>query len=263
LARVESEVAASHAYDPRVRIDLNADVGESFGAWELGEDETLIPLVTSVNIACGFHAGDPLTIGRTVATAVRAGAAIGAHPGYADLPGFGRREVDLPAAEIEALVLYQLGALAGFVSAAGGELRHVKPHGALYNRSARDPATAEAVARAVRGFSADLILVGLSGSASLAAAEGAGLKTAAEAFADRAYEPDGTLRSRRLEGAVLDDPEACAEQARRIVRERRPEADTLCIHGDRPGATARAAAVRRALEADGAEIRALDVRRSA
>jgi UPF0271 protein len=238
-----------------VRIDLNADVGEAFGAWSLGEDARLIPLVSSVNVACGFHAGDPLVIERTVARAVAASVAVGAHPGYPDLAGFGRREMDVAAPELEAAIVYQVGALAAFARAAGTELRHVKPHGALYNRAARDAATAEVVARAVRRVSAELVLVGLAGSVSLDAGRARGLAVAAEAFADRAYEPDGSLRPRTMDGAVLDDPEACARQALAIVGNPAVDADTLCVHGDRPGAAERAAAVRGALESAGYEIR--------
>ena len=247
-----------------MRIDLNADVGESFGAWRMGADEELIPLVSSVNVACGFHAGDPLVIERTVALAARSGAAIGAHPGYPDLAGFGRREFDMAPDELEAAVLYQVAAVAGFVRAAGSELSHVKPHGALYNRAARDALVAGAVARAVRRFSAELVLVGLAGSQLLDAGRAEGLSVAGEAFADRAYESDGSLRSRRLPGAVLADPDAAAGQALRIVREGRVSsfhgtevevrAETLCIHGDTPDAVAYARAVRRCLEEAGVRI---------
>jgi UPF0271 protein len=237
-----------------VRIDLNADVGEGFGSWSLGEDASLIPLVSSVNVACGAHAGDPVVIERTVARARDAGVAVGAHPGYPDLAGFGRRELDMDTAELEASVVYQVGAVAAFARAAGTELRHVKPHGALYNRAARDAATADAIARAVRRVSRDLVLVGLAGSVGLDAGRAVGLSVASEAFADRAYEPDGSLRSRRAAGAVIDDPDACAGQALAIIREGRIRADTLCVHGDRPGATDRARAVRAALEAAGVTI---------
>jgi len=241
-----------------MRIDLNADVGESFGAWSLGEDARLIPIVSSVNIACGFHAGDPQVMERTVARAVAANVAIGAHPGYPDLAGFGRREMEMALTDLETAIVYQVGALAAFARAAGTDLRHVKPHGALYNRAARDIATAEAVARAVKRVSPDLVLVGLAGSVGLDAGRTLGMDVAAEAFADRAYEPDGSLRSRHLDGAVIDDPEACARQALAIVRDGRVHADTLCVHGDRPGAFDRAAAVRAALEAERVEIRPFD-----
>jgi UPF0271 protein len=239
----------------RPAIDLNADVGEGFGPWPMGEDEALIPIVSSVNIACGFHAGDPLVIDRTIRLALAAGVAIGAHPGYPDREGFGRRDLAMSAEELEAAVLYQVAALSGMVAAAGGRLRHVKAHGALYNRAAVDPLVAEPVARAVRRISADLILVGPPGSALLSAGSGAGLSVAAEGFADRAYEADGSLRSRRLPGALHADPAVAAAQATALAADGRYA--TLCIHGDTPGAAAIARAVREALEAGGHRVTAL------
>jgi UPF0271 protein len=248
----------------RTTIDLNADVGEGFGPWPMGDDEGLIPVVSSVNVACGFHAGDPVVIARTIGVALRAGVAVGAHPGYPDLAGFGRREMELSADELETALVYQIGAVEALARAAGTELRHVKPHGALYNRAARDPETAVIVARAVRAVSADLVLVGLTGSASLDAGRAAGLGVAAEAFADRAYEPNGSLRSRRLDGALIGDPAAAAARAVRLVVDGeveatdgsllRLDADTLCIHGDTPGAAVIARAVRAALQAAGVAI---------
>jgi UPF0271 protein len=245
-------------------IDLNADVGESLGPWLMGEDARLIPLVSSVNVACGAHAGDPLTIQRTVATAVAHGIAIGAHPGYPDLVGFGRRDLDMAADELEASIVYQVGAVAAFARTMGSELRHVKPHGALYNRAARDRSVADSIARAVRSISPDLILVGLAGSAILEAGTEAGLSVAAEAFADRAYEPDGSLRSRRLPGAILPTPQAAASQAVAIAQGQHVQAhdgtdvqvraETICIHGDTPDAAEVARAVRAALEAAGIAI---------
>jgi UPF0271 protein len=250
-----------------MRIDLNADVGESLGPRPVGDDAALIPLVTSVNIACGFHAGDPRTIERTVALAVAAGAAIGAHPGYPDLEGFGRRDMEMAPEDLEAAIIYQVGAVGAFARAAGAELRHVKAHGALYNRAATDPVVAAAAARAVRRCSADLVLVGLAGSALLGAGLDAGLRVAAEAFPDRAYEPDGTLRSRTLTGAVLTVSDAVAERAVRMARDGvviavdgsrvKLRADTLCLHGDTPGAVEHARAVRAALAAAGIEVRPL------
>jgi 5-oxoprolinase (ATP-hydrolysing) subunit A len=250
-------------------VDLNSDVGESFGAWTIGDDEALIPLVTSVNVACGFHGGDPLVIERTVALAVRSGAAIGAHPGYPDLLGFGRRDMAMAPDELEAAIVYQVGAVGAFARAAGSELRHVKPHGALYNRGAVDPAVAETIARAVRRVSGELILVGLAGSLMLEAGRAAGLQVAAEAFADRAYEPDGTLRSRRLPGAVHTTPAAAAGQAVSIVRDGRltaidgssvtVHAETICLHGDTPDAAGYAHAIRAALTEAGVTIAALRV----
>jgi 5-oxoprolinase (ATP-hydrolysing) subunit A len=252
---------------PPTAIDLNADVGESFGAWKVGDDEELIPLVTSVNVACGFHGGDPLVIEKTVRLAVGAGVAVGAHPGYADLQGFGRRDIDLSAAELEAAVLYQVSALAGIARACGTELKHVKAHGALYNRAARDRSVAACVGRGVRRVSAELVFVGLAGSVMLDAARDEGLAVAAEAFADRGYRADGSLVPRDQPGALLLVPDAAAAQAVSIARDGRVKtadgswrelrADTICLHGDTPGAPARARAVRDGLTKAGIKVRAL------
>lgn len=251
-----------------MRIDLNADVGESLGPWPMGDDARLVPLVTSVNVACGAHAGDPATIERTVRLAVRHGVAVGAHPGYPDLVGFGRRELDMAPEDLEASIVYQVGAVAAFARAEGVDLRHVKAHGALYNRAVRDPVVAAVIARAVRRVAPASVLVGLAGSGMLDAGRAEGLAVAAEAFADRAYEADGSLRSRRLDGALLAGPEAAAAQAVSIVRDgvvRSHDgvdvpviADTLCIHGDTPGAAGIAAAVREALIAAGVTVAALE-----
>ena len=247
-----------------MHIDLNADVGESYGAWAMGDDESLVPLVSSANVACGAHAGDPLVMQRTVELAKRHGAAVGAHPGYADRDGFGRRELELPAEELRASLLYQLGALDAFCRLAGVQMHHVKPHGALYNRAARDRDLARTVAQAVHEFDARLVLVGLAGSLLLEAGREAGLAVAAEAFADRAYEPDGSLRSRRLPGAVLESAEAAAEQAVSIATLNRltaydgttveVRAETICLHGDTPGAAEYARQVRMALEQAGVTV---------
>jgi UPF0271 protein len=245
-------------------VDLNADVGESLGPWSMGEDERLIRLVSSVNIACGFHAGDPTTIQRTVGLAVAAGAAIGAHPGYPDLVGFGRRDMDMTPEDLEAAIVYQVGAVAAFARSAGAELHHVKVHGALYNRAVKDSRVAQTVARAVRRCSGDLVIIGLAGSALIGAARAAGLAAASEAFPDRAYEADGSLRSRRFPGAVLTDSAVVAERAVAMARDGivvavdgstlKVVADTLCLHGDTPGAAEHATAVRAALEAVGIGI---------
>lgn len=250
-----------------VRIDLNADVGESLGPWPMGSDAELIPLVTSVNVACGAHAGDPLTIERTVRLAASHGVAVGAHPGYPDLIGFGRRDLAMAPDELEASLVFQVGALAAFAADAGVPLRHVKAHGALYNAAARDPVLAAVVARAVARVSRSVVLVGLAGSALIEAGHAAGLPTAAEAFADRAYEADGSLRSRRLAGAVHEDAAVVAAQAVAIARDGRVtthdgavldvRADTICIHGDSPGAVEFAHAVREALAAAGVTVAAL------
>ncbi len=251
-----------------MKIDLNCDLGESFGAYTIGNDEALLPLITSANVACGYHAGDPQVMARTVRLAARHGVAVGAHPGFPDLAGFGRRVMQLSAEEIETCVLYQVGALAAFARTAGVPLVHVKPHGALYNLAAGDPAIAAAIARGVASFSNDLILVGLANSAAMAgAAQAASLRFAAEAFADRVYNPDGTLQSRRIAGSLVTNPAQAAAQAVSIARDGLVvahdgtrvalHADTLCLHGDNPAALANAQAVRRALAAAGVEVRAL------
>ncbi len=233
----------------------------------MGADEQLIPLVTSVNVACGAHAGDPVTMQRTVRLAKASGVALGAHPGYPDRDGFGRRDLAMSAEELEASLLAQLGALWAFIREADVNLVHVKPHGALYNRAARDPALAATVARGVRRFSADVILVGLAGSALLDAGRAAGLAVAAEAFADRAYEDDGSLRSRALEGSLHEEPRVAAAQALSIARDGivrshggravDVRADTICLHGDTPGAPRIAQAVRETLAAAGIPLRPL------
>ena len=246
------------------QVDLNCDVGESYGAYRIGADDALMPWITSANVACGYHAGDPLVMDETVRLAVRHGVGIGAHPGFPDLLGFGRRAMQLAPGEVENYVLYQVGALAAFARAAGVELAHVKPHGALYNVAARDVETARAVVRGVARAGADLILVGLAGSALLEAAREAGLIVASEGFADRVYNPDGTLRSRRLPGALLESPAAAAEQALRIARDGTVTAhngeeislhvDTICIHGDTPAAVEIAQAIRQKLARAGVEV---------
>ena len=247
-------------------IDLNADVGESFGAWPMGADDELIPLVTSVNVACGYHAGDPVTIRRAVRLAIESGAAVGAHPGYPDLVGFGRREMSISGSELQSIVTYQVGALAALAKLEGGRLTHVKPHGALYHRLAVDAAAADAVATAIGQLDPRLRLVAPPGSQLAIAATLHGLDAVAEGFADRVYEPDGSLRSRDLPGALHEDPAMAAEQALSIARDGVARATdgstvavpaaTICIHGDTPGARAIAMAVRAALAAAGIELRA-------
>ncbi len=247
-------------------IDLNCDCGESFGAFHIGDDDGVLPYVSSANIACGGHAGDPIVMRRVVQRCRELGVAVGAHPGYPDLYGFGRRVLPLSSAEIENWVLAQIGALAAIARAEGVELRHVKPHGALYNLAARDAAVAAAIARAVAAWSRDLALVGLAGSELIAAGISAGLPVLAEAFADRAYEADGRLRDRRHPDALITDPAACLAQAITIARKQAViavdgtcvpvQADTLCLHSDTPGAAARAAALRQGLAQAGIEVRA-------
>jgi UPF0271 protein len=250
-----------------MRVDLNADIGESFAIDHAGQDDLLITLITSGSIACGFHAGDPSVMRRTVALAARAGVAVGAHPGFPDLAGFGRREIDAQPQEITDLVLYQVGALSAVAKAEGLSLQHVKPHGALYNMSVRRKDVAEAIARAVASFDETLILIGLPESELLTAGSRLRLRTAAEGFADRSYEPDGSLTSRHVAGAVVTDPAAAAERAVRMIMDKKVTArdgssfscavDTICVHGDTPGAVDVASAVRRALEQAGVSVRPL------
>lgn len=246
------------------QIDLNSDLGESFGAWPMGADEALMPAITSANIACGFHAGDPSVMRRTIALAKANGVAVGAHPGFADLVGFGRREMQLSPSEVEDLVLYQVAAIAGVAAAEGVRLQHVKAHGALYNMAVRDAALAAAIARAVAAFDRSLILFGLPNSALLREGERAGLAVAAEIFADRTYEADGSLTSRRVSGSVIHDPAKVVERAVGMVRTSRVtatdgseialRADTMCLHGDTPGAAELATRIRAALEEAGVNV---------
>lgn len=248
-------------------IDLNADLGESYGAWTLGDDDSLLDAVTSANVACGFHAGDPSTMMRTVAAALERGVAIGAQVSYPDLVGFGRRDMELAPEEIVADVLYQIGALEGITRAAGGRVAYVKPHGALYNRAARDPVVATAIATAIDRYGAGLPMVMLAGSAGLQAAADAGVKVVPESFADRGYTPDGRLVSRREPGALVTSPDEVVARVLRMVTDGTVEAidgsvlrlgaRSVCVHGDTPGAAALARRVRRALEDAGVEVRSL------
>lgn len=241
-----------------MKIDLNCDMGE-----KIGNDEATMPYITSANIACGFHAGDEISMRATVRLAKRYGVAVGAHPSWRDVEGFGRRQMSLPPDEVEALVLYQIGALYAIAKVEGMELYHVKPHGALYNQAAQDMILANAIARAVRRFSVDLILVGLAGSGLIAAGVDAGLRVANEGFPDRNYNPDGTLMSRKLVGSVIELPEDVAARAVRLVQEgidfsgQRVRVDTLCLHGDHPHASQNAELVRETLEKSNIKIVAL------
>lgn len=228
-------------------IDLNADMGEGAGA-----DEALLGVVTSANVACGAHAGDPSLMRRTVRAARAAGVAVGAHPGFPDREHFGRRALSMTPQAIEDSVLYQIAALAGIAAAEGAALTHVKPHGALYNMAAKDQAMADAIAGAIAVFDPSLVMVGLPASALERAAEKAGLAFAAEGFADRAYEADGSLVARTKPGALITDPAAAAAGALRLARA--GHVRTICIHSDTPGAEAIAAAVRRALDEAGAVV---------
>jgi UPF0271 protein len=249
-----------------MRIDLNCDMGESFGAWTMGHDLEILDFVTSANIACGFHAGDPSTMHRTVEAALARQVAVGAHPAFPDLQGFGRRAMALSAAEAYDAVVYQVGALGGFARALGGRLRHVKAHGALYNMAARDPALADAIARAVRDVDPQLALFGLAASEMIRAAETVGLRAVGEVFADRTYQDDGTLTPRSRPGAMIEDIETAVLQIRRMVTEGvvrsvngvdvPVHAGTLCIHGDQPDALQFARRIRSELERAGIEVKA-------
>jgi UPF0271 protein len=246
-------------------IDLNCDLGEGFGAWEMGNDAAMIELATSVNIACGFHAGDADTMRKTVGLAKARGVSIGAHPGYRDLHGFGRRPVaGLSSAEIENLVAYQIGALQAIATMAGHRVTHVKAHGALSNVACEDDMTARAIASAIKAVDRNLIFVVLANSKLVTAGEAAGLPLAHEVFADRAYEDDGSLMSRRKPGSVLHDPAAIAARVVRMVQDgaviaasgkvMKMRTDTVCIHGDTPGAVGIAQGVRQALKEAGIEV---------
>ena len=247
-------------------IDLNADLGESFGRWTLGNDADLMKSISSANVACGYHAGDPSVMRHTLRMARDAGVAVGAHPGLPDLAGFGRRNMAVTAEETENLVLYQLGALSAFAATEGVRLQHVKPHGALYNMAIRDRALADAIARAVATFDATLILYGLPNTELVRAGEAAGLRVAYEGFADRAYESDGSLTPRTRAGAVIDSPEEVIGRAVRMARDGVVRAtngsdipmrvQTICTHGDTSGAPALARQLRAGLEAEGITVRA-------
>ena len=252
--------------DMTASIDLNCDMGESFGAWSMGNDLAILDHVTSANIACGFHAGDPLTMQGVVRAAFDRGVKVGAHPGLPDLVGFGRRSMQITAADAYAIVVYQVGALAGFARALGGQLNHVKAHGALYNMAAKDKVLADAIARAVRDVDPTLVLFALAGSAMIEAAEQLDLAYASEVFGDRSYQDDGSLSPRSLPDAMIEDVDVAAAQVKRmvtqgIVRSRNGKevavrADTLCVHGDQPGALSFVKRMRADLEQAGVAVRA-------
>lgn len=253
-------------------IDLNSDLGESFGRWTLGNDAEVMRSITSANIACGFHAGDPGVMRETVRRAKAAGVAIGAHPGFPDLVGFGRRNISATPQEVEDFVIYQVGALAGIAAAEGARLQHVKAHGALYNMAIRNRELAAAIARAVVAFDRTLVLFGLPGTELLQAGEAVGLKVAAEGFADRAYEADGSLTPRDRPGAVIHDAEEVVRRAVRMAQEGVVTAmngrdlpmrvDTICTHGDTPGSHELTRRIRDALERAGVRVRAVGAQRS-
>ncbi len=252
-----------------LKVDLNSDLGESFGAYKIGMDADILQYVSSANVACGFHAGDPLVMEETVRLAKKAGAAVGAHPGYPDLQGFGRRNMICTPKEVKAYVKYQLGALLAFTRSAGIPLQHCKPHGALYNMAAKDKALAAAIAEAVADVDAGIILLGLAGSAMTEAGKEAGLRIAGEVFADRAYQADGSLVPRSMPGAVIHDTEEALSRTVRMVKEGIVTAvtgetvpltaDSICVHGDNPSALAFVKAIRERLETEGVSVVPLSV----
>lgn len=246
-------------------IDLNCDMGESYGVWSMGHDAEILPLVSSANIACGFHAGDPATMRKTVAGALGNGVAIGAHPGLPDLVGFGRRNMDITPQQAYDMVVVQVGALAATAASQGGRLHHVKAHGALYNMAVRDASLARALAQAVRDVDSSLVFYALASSDMARIASEVGLRVAHEVFADRTYQPDGSLTPRSRPDAMIEDPQVSIRQVLCMVQEGRVtavdgsdvevRADTLCIHGDQPGAVVFAKAIRAAFQEAGIQIR--------
>ena len=252
-----------------LKVDLNSDLGESFGAYKIGMDADILQYVSSANVACGFHAGDPIVMEETVRLAKKAGAAVGAHPGYPDLQGFGRRNMICTPKEVKAYVKYQLGALLAFTRSAGIPLQHCKPHGALYNMAAKDKPLATAIAEAVADVDAGIILLGLAGSAMTEAGKEAGLRVAGEVFADRAYQADGSLVPRSMPGAVIHDTEEALSRTVRMVKEGIVTAvtgetvpltaDSICVHGDNPSALAFVKAIRERLKTEGVSVVPLSV----
>ncbi|MBE6011507.1 MAG: LamB/YcsF family protein [Lachnospiraceae bacterium] len=246
------------------KIDLNCDLGESFGAYRIGDDEKIIPFISSANIGCGFHGGDPLVMEKAVKLCIAHDTAIGAHPGYMDLMGFGRRNMSISKEEAKAYTKYQIGALMGFCFQYGIKIQHVKPHGALYNMAATDYGLAKAIAKAVYEIDKDIILMGLSGSELIKAAEDTGLRAASEVFADRAYNSDGSLVSRKIEGSVIHSVEECVNRILKMVNEGRVKAitgeeisikaDTICVHGDTPEALEFVKAIRKGLELNNTSV---------
>ncbi|QEK11401.1 LamB/YcsF family protein [Crassaminicella thermophila] len=249
------------------KVDLNSDLGESFGSYKVGLDEEVIKYVTSANIACGWHAGDPLVMEKTVKMAKEQDVGIGAHPGFFDLMGFGRRNMAATPEEVKAYIKYQLGALMAFAKSKGEKVQHVKPHGAMYNMAAKDKALAKAIAEAVYEVDENIILMGLANSEMIKAGKEIGLKVANEVFADRAYNPDGTLVSRKLEGAVIHDAELAISRVVRMVKTGKVtaingedieiRADSICVHGDNPEAVAFVKRIRSKLEEEGVKVTAI------
>lgn len=247
-----------------MNVDINCDMGESFGVYRLGSDEEMMAHITSANIACGYHGGDPIVMERTISLAKSHGVSVGAHPGFRDLVGFGRRSMELTPQEVRNDLIYQVGALSAFAQIEGLSLQHVKPHGQLYNLAAKDESMTKAICEAILALEKNLILVALSGSKMAEIASKSGLKVAREAFADRAYHKDGSLVSRKREGSVIHDPERVAERVIRMVQEGKIqsiegdlidlEADTICVHGDTPGAVQLAQTIRRKLQEAGIPV---------
>jgi len=250
-----------------IKVDLNCDLGESFGSYKMGNDEAMMPHITSANIACGFHAGDPLTMERTIKMALKHEVAIGAHPGYPDLVGFGRRNMQIVADEVKAMVKYQVAALKGMTEALGGKLQHVKPHGALYNQAAKDPLLANAIAQAIAEIDSELIFMGLANSEMKNAAAKFDLQFASEVFADRAYTKEGLLVPRSLDGAVIHDPHVCKNRVLAMVlksqvtsvenQKIKIDTDSICIHGDNPKAYDLAVAIKNHLLENQIQVKAL------
>lgn len=249
----------------RARVDINCDLGESYGAFKVGYDAEIMPHITSANVACGFHGGDPNVIAQTVRLAKENIVAVGAHPGFPDLMGFGRRNMSLAVEEVKNIVVYQVGALEAFAKAAGVTLQHVKPHGALYNATAENEAYAKAIIEAISAVDPKLILFALANSRMAKTASEAGLRVAHEAFIDRAYNSDGNLVSRNIVGAVIEDPELVSKRAVKMVKERKvisvdgrtvrfDEVHTICVHGDTPNAVELAKSVKRVLLAANVEV---------
>lgn len=250
------------------RVDLNSDLGESFGRYTLGMDDKVIPLISSANVACGYHASDPVVMEKTIAMAKEAGIRVGAHPGFPDLMGFGRRNMNLTPAEAKAYTLYQLGALDAFCKAAGVKMQHVKPHGAFYNMAAKDPVLSKAVCEAIKSYDDSLIVMGLSGGELVKASQEMGMRTAMEVFADRAYEEDGTLVDRRKEGSMITDENEAIARVVRMVKEKKVtavtgkdiaiKADSICVHGDGVKALAFVEKIRETFREEGIDITSLD-----
>lgn len=248
------------------KVDLNSDLGESFGHYVIGRDEEVLDYISSANVACGYHASDPVVMDRTVTLAKAKGVRVGAHPGFPDLMGFGRRNMDVSPAEVKAYTLYQVGALWAFCKANGVKMQHVKPHGAMYNMAAKDYAMSRAICEAIQEIDPTLIVMGLSGGELVRAAKDMGLPTALEVFADRAYEEDGSLVNRRKEGAMITDEEEAIKRVVRMVKEGKVtaitgkdidiKADSICVHGDGEKALAFVRRIRKTLEEEGITIRA-------